>query len=331
MRLRQADNCALVVDGDSVAAVAAISLGSSLGRLEHEYGSLAAFVVEGLVGGPYLRQLRPERSSSCSDAGPCPDRDPAAAELELGARLGAKVQHPGVRPFEAGVHVADNQAIAIADVKQRDRPRLPGPAPGRGQEQHQRTAGKRQPASGPAVQLWLERRNNPPNRKHSHTSAAQTLGGPEEGFPHPAKRHTLTMCSPGYSATATTAWLAEGLLRYLRPAGAARLLEQVTCLSAGESRLAVEYTGREMLRDSETTAAYGELNPALAADQVAFWGSGEPESDPRPWLESHSWRNERHGVRELARRHGRPVPRAFAAEGASDLGGLIIALLSQPG
>jgi hypothetical protein len=56
--------------------------------------------------------------------------------------------------------------------------------------------------------------------------------------------------------------------------------EQVTSLSSGGSRLAVEYTGTEILRDSEMIAAYGELNSALAADQVALWGSSEPESDP---------------------------------------------------
>jgi methyltransferase (TIGR00027 family) len=37
----------------------------------------------------------------------------------------------------------------------------------------------------------------------------------------------------GFGTTAATAWLAEGLLRYLGPAGTTQLLEQVTSLSAG--------------------------------------------------------------------------------------------------
>jgi methyltransferase (TIGR00027 family) len=139
------------------------------------------------------------------------------------------------------------------------------------------------------------------------------------------------VAAAGFGANSATAWLAEGLLRYLGPGGTTRLLEQVTSLSAGGSRLAAEYIGRQMLRDPEVIAAYGELNPALAADQVALWGCGEPESDPGPWLDRHGWRTERQGVSELARRHGRPVPRAFAAEGARDLEGLIIAFLSQSG
>jgi hypothetical protein len=51
-------------------------------------------------------------------------------------RLRAKVHHPGVRPFEAEVHVADDQAIIVTDVKQWDRPRLPDAPPGRCQQQH---------------------------------------------------------------------------------------------------------------------------------------------------------------------------------------------------
>ena len=52
-----------------------------------------------------------------------PDHGRAAADLDPHARLGAKVQDPRIRLFEARVHVTDDQAIAITDVKERDGPR----------------------------------------------------------------------------------------------------------------------------------------------------------------------------------------------------------------
>jgi hypothetical protein len=64
------------------------------------------------------------------------------ADLDLGVRLGAKVHHPGIRPFEAGVDIADDQAIVVTEVKQRDRPPFPGAPPGRGQEQDGSVAGQ---------------------------------------------------------------------------------------------------------------------------------------------------------------------------------------------
>src|SRR5690349_3956486 len=112
-------------------------------RLEHEYRSLAALVVEVLVGGPYLGQLRPVAVQLMPGSRSRPHPGRAAAELDLGVRVGAQVQHPRVWPLKAGFHVADNEAVAVPEVKQRNGPRLPGPAPRRRQEQDGGTAGQR--------------------------------------------------------------------------------------------------------------------------------------------------------------------------------------------
>jgi hypothetical protein len=76
--------------------------GSGLGvRLEHEYRSLAAFLIEVLVGGPYLRQLRPVAVQLVPGRRPRPHPGRATAELDLGMRFGAEVQGPR-QPLEAG-------------------------------------------------------------------------------------------------------------------------------------------------------------------------------------------------------------------------------------
>jgi hypothetical protein len=174
--------------------VMAVRHGLGLGvRPEHEYRSLAAFIIEVLVGGPYLRQLRPVAVQFMPGRRPRPHPGRATADLDLGVRIGAEVQDPRVRSLKAGVDVTDDKAIAVTDVKQRDRPRFPGPAPRRRQEQDGGTAGQRDPATGPAVKLTLERRDEPANRKHSHTSAAKMLGEPKEGLTDPVKGHTPTL------------------------------------------------------------------------------------------------------------------------------------------
>ena len=141
-------------------------------RLEHEYRSLAPLVVEGLVGRPQSGQLRPVAAQLIVRGRPCAHAGRAAADLDLGVRVGAKVHNPGVWPFEAGVHVADDQTITVTQVQQRDRPRFAGAPPGRGQQQHRCPAGQREPPTSPAVQLSLERRDDPADGQHSQTSAA---------------------------------------------------------------------------------------------------------------------------------------------------------------
>jgi hypothetical protein len=67
--------------------------------------------------------------------------DDAAADLDLRVWLGAQIQGPGVGPFEPGVHVADNQAVAVAEVEQGNRARLPRAASDRRQQQNGGTTG----------------------------------------------------------------------------------------------------------------------------------------------------------------------------------------------
>jgi methyltransferase (TIGR00027 family) len=132
----------------------------------------------------------------------------------------------------------------------------------------------------------------------------------------------------GFDPQQPTAWLAEGLLRYLGAAETVRLLERVTSLSAAASRLAVEYSGADALRDPEMIASLAELDVAAAEDQSRLWGPGELDDDPEPWLASHGWQTSVHRIDELAREHGRPVPPAFAAVRANQ-GGIVVAEISS--
>jgi len=129
----------------------------------------------------------------------------------------------------------------------------------------------------------------------------------------------------GFDPQQPTAWLAEGLLRYLGAAETVRLLERVTSLSAAASRLAVEYSGADALRDPEMIASLAELDPAAAEDQRRFWGSEEFDDDPEPWLANHGWQTSVHRIDELATEHGRPVPPAFDPAVRPNQGGIVVA------
>lgn len=131
-----------------------------------------------------------------------------------------------------------------------------------------------------------------------------------------------------FTAGDPSAWIAEGLLRYLGETSSKRLLADVTRLSGTGSSLAIEQTGLSMLRSATMLSALGELDRSAAEEQRALWAprSGDAAADYEPWLAAYGWQTRSHKVPELAREYGRTVPPAFdPARGASDAGGLVTA------
>jgi methyltransferase (TIGR00027 family) len=100
----------------------------------------------------------------------------------------------------------------------------------------------------------------------------------------------------GFDPSARTAWLVEGLLVYLTPPDAQRVLETVTAASATGSRLAFE-------RGSGTTAATADDTSGVAG----LWQGGV--TDPVGWLGRHGWDPTVDGLAEVATRYGRPPSR----------------------
>jgi methyltransferase (TIGR00027 family) len=107
----------------------------------------------------------------------------------------------------------------------------------------------------------------------------------------------------GFDPAVATAWLVEGLLIYLTPTQAARLLEAVTELSAPASRLSFE--------QSTLTSTPGTLATVRqardAADVSRLWQGGLGE-DGAAWLRQRGWAISTVDRLELARAYGREIP-----------------------
>jgi methyltransferase (TIGR00027 family) len=104
----------------------------------------------------------------------------------------------------------------------------------------------------------------------------------------------------GFDPTAPTAWLVEGLLVYLTPADAERLLATVTSASARGSRLAFE-------RGSGTRAVTEGDVPGV----TELWQGGV--TDPVGWLSAHGWEPNVDDLAEVAESYGRPPSRPTAS------------------
>jgi len=102
----------------------------------------------------------------------------------------------------------------------------------------------------------------------------------------------------GFRPQEPTAWLAEGLLVYLTPADADRLLSTVTALSAPGSRIAFERS--DLSRRDEA------MNSPSMQRYSSLWKGGldRPASQ---WLTEHGWQPTEHGLGEVAKGYGRPL------------------------
>ena len=105
---------------------------------------------------------------------------------------------------------------------------------------------------------------------------------------------------PGFRPELPTAWLAEGLLIYLTPTDADRLLSTVTELSAPGSRIAFERgdrTHRDEAANSPSMQRYSSL-----------WRGGL-DQPPSQWLTEHGWQPTEHELGDVAAGYGRPLRR----------------------
>lgn len=106
----------------------------------------------------------------------------------------------------------------------------------------------------------------------------------------------------GFDLAEPTAWLVEGLFMFLPHEANNRLLTWIGVLSHDGSELAVEHVNRafrELPQMRPVHDRFGTIDAAWRSDVA----------DPVAWLAGHGWRAELTHHVDLARRHGRPVPR----------------------
>lgn len=114
----------------------------------------------------------------------------------------------------------------------------------------------------------------------------------------------------GFDPKRPTAWLTEGLLRYLPSDAQDRLFENIAELSAPGSRIALNIGMGTRTR----TAAEREIrDKALAQagikmDIDGLWYSSEGRTDPRDWFTDHGWTVSQVDPIEVLTDRGREVP-----------------------
>ncbi|MFI6166113.1 SAM-dependent methyltransferase [Nocardia sp. NPDC051052] len=121
----------------------------------------------------------------------------------------------------------------------------------------------------------------------------------------------------GFDQHKPTAWLAEGLLRYLPVDAQDRLFEHIVTLSAPGSRVAVNMTTAERAPGlRRTDAARQQVLAALdiEVDVDRLWYPTEGRSDPVQWFTAHGWTATRADPARVLIDRGRDVPDDVAAD-----------------
>lgn len=113
----------------------------------------------------------------------------------------------------------------------------------------------------------------------------------------------------GLDSAAPTAWLAEGLLMYLRPADQDRLLDNITALSASGSRVATEFVTSIVDFDAERARTIS--NPfrdhGVDIDLASLVYTGQ-RNHALDYLGAKGWQLEGVPLAELFRRSGLDAP-----------------------
>ena len=123
----------------------------------------------------------------------------------------------------------------------------------------------------------------------------------------------------GFDPAAPTAWLAEGLLRYLPGEAQDRLFADIVTLSAPGSRMALNI-GRDRREDSPALRALRERRAQLLAEAGItlnlenLWYPWEGRTDPREWFTAHGWAVVAADPVAVLSEHGREQPEAARAE-----------------
>ena len=131
---------------------------------------------------------------------------------------------------------------------------------------------------------------------------------------------SAALLTAGFDPAVPTLWVAEGLLMYFTRDQADALLDEISALSAPESRFAGEYFSRPW---EKADVDYGTLD---AGDQSVWdlllrsFRYGPAGDHPRDWLSAHGWTlREATTVAEVGERTGRPIPVEFGRPGANQV------------
>ncbi|WP_433663714.1 SAM-dependent methyltransferase [Nocardia sp. CA-128927] len=127
----------------------------------------------------------------------------------------------------------------------------------------------------------------------------------------------------GFDPAVPTAWLVEGLLRYLPADAQDRLLTHLVALSAPGSRVAINMTTQSELTPNRQEQE-DNRNRMLAAldidlDVDALWYPAEGRSDPADWFAEHGWTTTRADPVTVLTDRGRAVPDEVAEQMHSHL------------
>ena len=122
----------------------------------------------------------------------------------------------------------------------------------------------------------------------------------------------------GFDPTVPTAWLVEGLLRYLPAEAQDRLFDNIVALSAPSSRVAI-YRSSGAAPDSKALRETRSAGLDITVDVGDLWYSDEGRSDPIDWFTEHGWTVTRAEPAEVLRSRGRDVPEAAAAHLNTDI------------
>ncbi|WP_067669086.1 class I SAM-dependent methyltransferase [Nocardia miyunensis] len=114
----------------------------------------------------------------------------------------------------------------------------------------------------------------------------------------------------GFDATRPTAWLAEGLLRYLPAEAQDRLFDNIAELSVPGSMIALNMGfGQPQTRNPEIRAAREKMmaQAGIRMDVENLWYGTENRTDPRDWFGAHGWKVSASDVVTVLTEHGREV------------------------
>jgi methyltransferase (TIGR00027 family) len=114
----------------------------------------------------------------------------------------------------------------------------------------------------------------------------------------------------GFDPAARTAWLAEGLLRYLPNDGQVRLLENVAALSASGSLMAINFSSLSLLQEQAARSAQLRGSSSLGFKIGDLWYAEDDRVDPERWLAEHGWAPESVSSAEVLGQLHREVPEA---------------------
>ncbi len=120
----------------------------------------------------------------------------------------------------------------------------------------------------------------------------------------------------GFDPSRPTAWLAEGLLRYLPHDAQDRLCENIVELSAPGSRVALNIGmgDRQMNPETREARAKALAEAGVRIDVENLFYSSEGRTDPRDWFAERGWTVSNGKPANILTEHGREVPETAQAE-----------------